>query len=132
MVAPAIWRHVVADAAAHDPDDGDYVYEFQCGAFAYVDVNFAFTSVSGSPTSYTIDAKIQRLDNRAELGATKNWTDIDGAAITQASSVANRQTISLTKAAGDYMDEIRIVITFTPSGGTDPELTFYCDIQAGN
>lgn len=132
MAAPAIWRHVFAQAATNDPDDVSPVtYEFEAGAFKYVDVNLAFTAVSGTPTSYTIDAKVQRLLNRAELGDTKNWQDITGAAITQVSSVPDRQTISLEKGV-DFMDDIRVVITFTPTGGTDPELTYYGDIQASN
>lgn len=90
---------------------------------AVVIINGAAT---GSPSGYTVDAKVQHCD--ASGGS---YTDVTGAAITQIIADSKIATIRLSGFGTSLKRYIKIVVTPSLTGGTSPKVLVGATVQLG-
>jgi hypothetical protein len=91
---------------------------------AVVVVNGAAT---GTPTSYTVDAKVQHCDTS---GGT--YADVSGAAITQIIADSKIATIRLEGLGGVTVKRyIKVLVTPALTGGTSPKALIAAAVQLG-
>jgi hypothetical protein len=84
-------------------------------------------AATGSPTSYTVDAKVQHSDTS---GGT--YTDVSGAAITQITADNKIATIRLEGLGGASVKRfIKVVVTPALTGGTSPKALIAATVHLG-
>jgi len=83
-------------------------------------------AATGSPSSYTVDAKVQHCDTSGG-----SYTDVTGAAITQIIADSKIATIRLSGFGTSLKRYIKIVVTPSLTGGTSPKALVGANLQLG-
>lgn len=81
---------------------------------------------TGTPTSYTVDAKVQHCDTSGG-----SYTDVTGAAITQITADSKIATIRLMGFGTSLKRFIKVVVTPALSGGSSPKALISAAVQLG-
>ena len=81
---------------------------------------------TGSPSSYTIDAKVQHCDTSGG-----SYTDVAGASITQIIADSNIATIRLSGFGTSLKRYIKIIVTPALTGGSSPKALIGATVQLG-
>lgn len=85
-------------------------------------------ATTGSPSSFTVDAKVQESAN-----GTSGWTDISGAAITQVTAAAKTGEIAIPlRQRSAHLRYVRVVITPAFSGGSTPTVGISASVILAN
>ncbi len=85
-------------------------------------------AATGSPTSFTVDAKLQESTN-----GSSGWADISGASITQQTAESKSAQIALEGlGVGTRKRYVRVVITTAFVGGTTPTIPVASVVELGN
>lgn len=84
-------------------------------------------AATGTPTSYTVDAKVQHSDTSGG-----SYTDVSGAAITQITADDKIATIRLDGLGGASVKRfIKVVVTPALTGGTSPKALIAATVHLG-
>lgn len=83
-------------------------------------------AVTGTPSSFTVDAKVQHSDT-----GVSGWTDVTGAAITQITAIDKTAEIPLDVMAAAAKRYVRVVITPAFTGGTSPTVLVAANVLLG-
>jgi hypothetical protein len=81
---------------------------------------------TGTPTSYTVDAKVQHCDT-----SSGSYADVSGAAITQIIADSRIATIRLSGFGTSLKRYIKIVVTPALTGGSSPKALVGATVQLG-
>lgn len=81
---------------------------------------------TGSPTSYTVDAKVQHCDT---FGGT--YADVAGTVITQITADSKIATIRLSGFGTTLKRYIKVLVTPALTGGTSPKALIAAVVQLG-
>lgn len=106
-------KTAVAPVAASAAQTSDAIDTKGYNSVQFVVVNGAAT---GSPSSYTVDAKVQEC---ATSGG--SYTDVTGATITQMTADNKIQTIAVEGLGTSRKRYLKLVITPAMTGGTSPK-----------
>lgn len=90
---------------------------------AVVVINGAAT---GTPSSYTVDAKVQHCDTSGG-----SYADVSGAAITQIVADSKIATIRLSGLGTSIKRYIKVLVTPALAGGTSPKALIAATVQLG-
>lgn len=83
-------------------------------------------AATGTPTSYTVDAKVQHCDTSGG-----SYTDVTGATITQIIADSKIATIRLSGFGTSLKRYIKVVVTPAMTGGTSPKALVGATVQLG-
>lgn len=81
-------------------------------------------AATGTPTSYTVDAKVQHCDTSGG-----SYADVAGAAITQITANGKIATIRLEGLGTDIKRYIKVLVTPALTGGTSPKCLIAAAVQ---
>lgn len=81
---------------------------------------------TGSPSSYTVDAKVQHCDT-----SSGSYTDVAGVAITQIIADTKIATIRLSGFGTSLKRYIKIIVTPALTGGSSPKALIGATVQLG-
>jgi hypothetical protein len=95
---------------------------FVCDSFSRATIIVDLTAVAGSPTSFTLDAKMQMSPD--DTGT--RWIDIPNGAITQITTSPKTEMVFDKPITG--AKRVRVVYTLAFVGGTSPTATFEVDL----
>lgn len=83
-------------------------------------------AATGTPSSYTVDAKIQECDTS---GGT--YVDVSGATITQITADSKSATVAVEGLGSSRKRYLKIVVTPALTGGTSPKALVASSVQLG-
>lgn len=88
-------------------------------AFETVHLAAKVGGVTGSPTSWTFNVKLQAKTPQED----SDWTDVTGGALTEITVADDTQFLTLTSASHLFGLDTRFLIEWAFVGGTSPTLT---------
>lgn len=87
-------------------------------------------AATGTPTSYTVDAKVQECDTNS--GTAGDWSDVTGATITQITADSKTALIRVEGLGNSRKRWLKVVVTPAMTGGTSPKAIVSSVILLGN
>ena len=84
-------------------------------------------AVTGTPSAFTVDAKVQESDN-----GTSGWVDVAGASIVAVTAIDKTAEIPLDPMRAAAKRYVRVVITPAFTGGTAPTALVAANVLLGN
>lgn len=87
-------------------------------------------AATGTPTSYTVDAKVQECDTNS--GTAGDWADVTGATMTQITADAKSGIIRIEGLGTSRKRFLKVVVTPDITGGTTPKCLVTASILLGN
>lgn len=83
-------------------------------------------AATGTPSSYTVDAKVQECDTSGG-----SYVDVSGATITQITADSKSATIAVEGLGTSRKRYLKIVVTPALSGGSTPKALIAASVQLG-
>jgi len=83
-------------------------------------------AATGSPSSYTVDAKIQECDTSGG-----SYVDVSGATITQITADSKAATVAVEGLGTSCKRYLKIVVTPALTGGSTPKALVAASVQLG-
>lgn len=87
-------------------------------------------AATGTPTSYTVDAKVQECDTNSLTAG--DWEDVTGATITQITADSATELIRIEGLGTSRKRYLKLVITPAITGGSTPKALISGTILLGN